>query len=104
MVDNFILIEIRGVPQNRHHRKKKEREREKLLENLNMLEVWFLNELFNDESEANYKQLYDHYWKQYNQEIDRLGRVVKPKYYRINSDYFWQNYGPIENRYNRNRK
>ena len=90
-----MIIALIKAP-NRYHRKRMDKEAKKLLENLTVIETWFLNEMFNDDVEATYKQLYDHYWKQYEQEIKRLGMIVKPKYFKINADYFWQNYGPIE--------
>lgn len=90
-----MIIPLIKAP-NRHHKRAMEKEAKKLLENLTVLEMWFLNELFNDEVDATYKQLYNHYWQQYEDEIERLGRIVKPKYFTINSDYFWQQYGPVE--------
>jgi hypothetical protein len=90
-----MIIPLIDAP-NRQHKRAMEKEAKKLLENLTVLEVWFLNELFNDDVSASYKQLYDHYWKQYVDEIERLRKIVKPKYFRVNSDYFWQNYGPVE--------
>lgn len=96
---NKPIIEPLYSAPNTKYKKRMEKEAKKILENLTVLEMWFLNELFNEDVRASYKTLYDHYWRQFDAEIKRIDRVVKPKYFKVNSYYFWENYGPVEKPY-----
>ena len=93
-MSNMILL--LGEQTSRNAKRKQEREAEKLLEAMNACEMLFYKSLF-EESSNSYKDIYNHYLREWQNGASYCTQVYNPKYAIVNPVYFEQMYKPVEN-------
>ena len=88
------VVSPKYVQGNRSERRSTESELSKIGRELINCESRFLEQLF-EENGLSYVQLYQHYLKQYNDNIKACISIFKPKHVLINLYYFEKTYKPV---------
>ena len=85
-----------GYPVNRTQIRAMGKEFDKIHESVFNIEDVFLAQLF-DNNKYTYHELYSHFLGEYKMCMKYLKKVVKPKYFTLDENYFSKKYKPIEN-------
>jgi len=85
-----------GYPVNRTQIRAMGKEYDKINDSIFAVEDSFVIQLFTP-SAYSYNELYRHYLSQYQQCLKYIQKVVKPKYFTLEDNYFKNKYKPIEN-------
>ena len=82
---------------NRSHKRPAEREYKKIVEVIYATEMKFHQNLFSDRYDGySYKDIYEFYQNQYNNNVEYIAMKIKPKYWKLDKAAFSRKFRPLE--------
>ena len=90
------LFNYKFEPKNREQRRKVEKEIQKALPVFVQIEQDFLQELFDEENQNSYKDIYTRHLEHWNKTIDEWIKLKRLKCVFVNRFYLEEQYKPIE--------